>query len=177
MMETTVEGFLAIFTAAYQDVTDLVAQRQISDEALDQIEADQESQKGLERSSAAAASAWVGAAAGRAKRSAEMAYYDREIVLRKHIFGQQVCEELQLASRSLADCPDNDLTALLRQYQADTAKLARTKQDYADEIARLGGHAPSENQSLVIPADEASDGQFVQHDHSHNSDSMTEEDL
>ena len=116
----------------------------------------------------------MGAAAGRAKLSAEIAYYDREILVRKQIFGLQVAEELNLATRSLTEYPENELMALLRNYQTDAKNLLQTKQEYSDEIARLGGHQPTENQSLVIP-EESAEGQFIQQDHSVNSDSMTEE--
>ena len=173
-MMHSVEGLLAIFKAAFEDVSDLVAKRATADEGRDRIEAEQEADRNVERSTAAAATSWMGAAAARAKLSAEIAYYDREILLRKQIFGFQVAEELNLATRSLSECPDNELTTLLRQYQTNAKELLRTKQEYSDEIARLGGNQPTENQSLVIP-DESSDGQFVQQDQSANSDSMTEE--
>ena len=174
VMMDSMEGLAAIFTAAFEDVSDLVSKRAAADEGIDRIEAEQEADRTGERSTAAAASSWMGAAAGKAKLSAEIAYYDREILVRKQIFGFQVAEELNLTSRSLTEYPDNELMKLLRQYQTDVKNLLQTKQEYSDEIARLGGNQPTENQSLVVP-DESGEGQFVQQDHSTNSESMTEE--
>lgn len=174
LMES-VQGLSVIFMAAFEDVSDLVDKRAAADEGRDRIEANQEAERNAERSTAAAASSWMGAAASKAKLSAEIAYYDREILVRKQIFGLQVAEELNLVNASLTELPDNELTKLLQKYQADAKALLRTKKEHADEIARLGGNLPTENQSLVIPPDESSDGQFVQQDHSTNSDSMTEE--
>lgn len=174
MMMDSVDGLSAIFTAAFEDVSDLVSKRAEADERRDRIEAEQEADRNVERSTAAAASSWMGAAANKAKLIAEIAYYDREILLRKHIFGLQVAEELNLTTRSLTEYPENDLMKILQQYQTEAKDLFRTKQEYSDEISRLGGNQPRENRSLVIP-DESAEGQFVQQDLSTNSESMTEE--
>ena len=160
-----IQGFPAIFQAAREDVQEFVTRRAAADTAADALEARHE----------AGDTSWMSASAGRAKLAAEMAYLDREILLRQQIFGHQVVDECQLATRDLSTVTEkNEFITLLHKFQADAAALRRTRQEYTDQIAILGGHRPTENQSLVVPDDEGSAVAHADHSES-NSTSMTDE--
>ena len=179
---SSVEGMMAIFTAAFEDVHDMVDRRAAADEARDRIEAELGADRAVEKGMGASASNWIGAQSKRAKLTAEIAFLDREILLRKQIFGVQVVEELDLTKRDLSDCPKNELVTLLHRFQAQSKRLMDQRKDYADEIVRLGGNHPTENRSLVLPPEEDSSnnesGHFVQQQQSNEQDqseSVTDE--
>lgn len=163
LMES-IEELPAIFHAAFEDVRDLVQRRADADTQRDRLETQETPTAG----------SWMSAAGSRARLTAEIVYIDREILLRKQIFGTQVATELNLIDRDLTACPNNELVTLLQKYQSQAQSLLRQKKDYKDQIALLSGNRPTENRSLVVP-DETSEDNFVaQQDHS-ESTSMTDE--
>jgi hypothetical protein len=178
-------GLQAMFTAAWEDIEEWVAKRQDRDAQRDELEAAQDHLLGDDAHNSSkpprTAASWMSNNASRAKLTAEIAYYDREIYLRQQIFGIQVATELDLVARPLSDnnaLPNNELVRVLRDFQDAVQAILRRKQAYESEIAALSGTgAPAENQSLVLPDESAEDdnGLFLQEQS--NSESLEDENL
>lgn len=169
-------GLVAVFIAAFEDIQELMEKRNQADANRDQLEAKQDALAGQKEIPAGRrAAGWLSHTGGKAKCAAEIAYYDREIYLRKQIFGKQVVEECGLLQDSNNNANNNhnninhshlsevpaehqELATRIQTFQRDAQRLQQQRKDLQDEIARLSGIAPTENRSLVIP--DESEGQF-----------------
>lgn len=194
-----VPGLPPIFTAAVQDVQDLFAQRQAADDKRDALEGGNSGSGG-----GGTSSSWAATATRRAALAAEMAYLDREIYLRKQIFGAQVATELQIAERddflvSSSSANDgtknntnnnnngneqrrqqqqqqNEIICVLYRFQTAVRKIQQQRQAYQAEMDKLSGVGPTETANLVVPGADDDDDDADDHGDMNNNNNANDDD-
>jgi len=155
-----IEGLEAAFVAAMEDMADLQSKKLEKDHAIDALEEKQQAAtkaaaeanqaEGGDAPAAATSHATAGDRAKKAgktiqnagastKLKAEMAYYSREMRVRKEIFGVQVFDDLDLMSRDegrFEEGEDGVGAALNNAIDACKALLQR-KQEKVEDIKAL----------------------------------------
>jgi len=138
----------SIYLACRDDISNLVEKRQARLEELEHIEAKRE-ERGRDSTAAdgggaaKAAGQWISTGASATKLRTEIAYYDREIRLRKEIFGVQVFDELSLMVTASEDDDsergeaDDPVLAVLTRCVDAVRSILQRKRAKENEMASL----------------------------------------
>lgn len=139
-----VEGLEAAFVAAMEDMQELLEKKKGKDEAFDALE-----EQSKTEAAAAAPATTAGdkakvarkslqAAGASTKLKAEMAYYNREMRVRKEIFGVQVFDDCHILEHegNFEEGPDG-VGAALNAAKEECAAVMQKKQEKEDDIKAL----------------------------------------
>jgi hypothetical protein len=136
------EKLVSIYMACKEDVMSFVTKKQSKGELMDVLEEKREAPATQISASQKAKNAMVSA-----KVQAEIAYYDREIKVRKEIFGIQVFEELGLMDEAMREPSDSsefdmegkndEVLSVLEGCVADVRRILERKEAKSREIEAL----------------------------------------
>jgi hypothetical protein len=158
--EPPIKGIQLILKAAREDIFELFKKRHANDEQLDDIEFQKEQTEtaASAKDKAKNAGRWISRTGTATKLKAQIAYYDREMRLRKEIFGVLSFDELDLASQEInkvmADVvaddvemsPNNteseDVLAVVERCKMDVGELLTKKKEKQATIEALSSPSP-----------------------------------
>ena len=138
------ERLVVIYQACRETVTEYVEKKHLKEEELDHVE--------MKREEGTTTGAWLSTSASATKLKAEVAYYDREIRLRKEIFGVQVFDELGLGVTAAEEKDDSErgedeneakndpVLAVLTRCVDNVRNLLQQKQAKENKILALKEH-------------------------------------
>jgi hypothetical protein len=133
------EGLEAAFMASMEDMQDIFVKRSEKDDKIDALEAKGESRVGGTTAGERAKNAGRSMldAGASTKLKTEMAFYDREMRVRKEIFGIQVFQELDLLSKEDFQETDNGVGEALNRAKKDVAAVMQRKRQKELDIESL----------------------------------------
>jgi len=135
-----VEGLEAAFTATMEDLQELDWKRREKDQEFDVVEAKSSSRVSgtTTRERARRAGQWISDTGASTKLKTQMAYYDREIRLRKEIFGLQVFAELvDIQSSHKFDEEDDGVGEALNLAKDEFSALMQRRRQKEQELQAL----------------------------------------
>jgi hypothetical protein len=127
--EPPIKGIQVILQAAREDIFELFKKRHANDEMLDDIELkkEQTEKAASAKDKAKNAGKWISRTGTATKLKTEIAYFDREMRIRKEIFGVVSFDELDLGSQ--------EINKVLADVVIDNVEISSTNVESEDVLA------------------------------------------